>query len=81
MTSSAVAAKAQLDVWAPARLFSRGVKVYRYTREVEERAAQFRKGPDLLHQRAQLLQEMCSNAMKLHGMEMVVHGSLPKPPY
>ena len=82
MTSWTMATKPSLDLMSPARLVRRGWKVYQYTKEVQARAAAFdTSSPRILHERATLLAEMCTNAMELHDMEMVVHGTLPDPPY
>lgn len=79
--TSAVAAIPSLDWLGPARLLRRSWVVAQYTREVNRRARSFGTGPELLHQQAELLKEMCVRVMKLHGMEMIVRGTLPDPPY
>ena len=82
MNSPAITAKPALDFAAPVRLFRRGWTVYQYTREVAARAKHFDvDSPRILHERAELLREMCARTVKLHGMEIVTHGSLPEPPY
>ena len=81
MSFPATATKPALDLMGPARLAQRSWAVYGMTGEVMRRAERFEEGPRLLHQRAELLQEACARVMKIFDMEMVVHGSLPKPPY
>ncbi len=81
MSFQAITTKPALDLMGPVRLTQRSWTVYGYTREVMRRAAQFEDGPRQLHQRAELLQEMCARVMTLFDMEIVVHGTLPKPPY
>lgn len=82
MTASALVAKPELDLLAPVRLAQRSWKVFQYTREIAGLSKRFDvNSPRILHERAALLAEMCTRAMKVHDMDMVVSGVLPEPPY